>query len=68
MKLQVLAAAVNNEAKTLAESMNLQTLAVIVNQSDRYDYEEFAYNDDYISLPSQFEIHSYEIMEKYIET
>ena len=35
---------------------------------EELNYEEFAYNDDYISLPSQFELHSYEIMEKYIET
>lgn len=35
---------------------------------EKLNYEEFAYNDDYISLPSQFELHSYEIMEKYIET
>lgn len=41
MRLQVLAAAVNQDAKTLAESMNLKTDAVIVNQCDRYSYEEF---------------------------
>lgn len=41
MKLQVLVAAVNKDAKTLAESMNLKTNAVIVNQCDWYSYEEF---------------------------
>ena len=41
MKLQVLAAAVNQDAKTLAENMNLKTAAVIVNQCDWYSYEEF---------------------------
>lgn len=42
MKLQVLAAAVGKDAKTLAESMNLKTDAVIVNQCDWYSYEEFS--------------------------
>lgn len=55
MKLQVLAAAVNKEAKTLAESMNLQTQAVIVNQSDRYDYEEFAYKGQQVKCFSMAE-------------
>lgn len=41
MKLQVLAASVNKAAETLAADMNLKTDAVIVNQCDRYSYEEF---------------------------
>lgn len=41
MKLQVLAAAVNQEVNTLAEKMNLETEAVIVNQCDGYDYQEY---------------------------
>jgi glycosyltransferase involved in cell wall biosynthesis len=43
MGLQVLAAAVNKEAQALAESMRLSTDAIIVNQCDRFGYEEFAY-------------------------
>lgn len=41
MKLQVLVAAMNANAHELAEKMNLQTDALIVNQCDRFDYEEF---------------------------
>ncbi len=41
MELQVLVAAVDKEAKALAETMNLNTQAVIVNQCDHYAYEEF---------------------------
>ncbi len=45
MKVQVLAAAVEKEPKALAESMNLNTEAVIVNQCDRYAYEEFTHQN-----------------------
>lgn len=45
MKLQVLAAAVDKDAKKLAESMNLATDAIIVNQCGCYSYEEFEYRD-----------------------
>ncbi|MCM1133953.1 MAG: glycosyltransferase [Clostridium sp.] len=41
MKLQVLVAAVNQEVYTLAERMNLETEAVIVNQCGHYDYHEY---------------------------
>lgn len=41
MRLQVLVAAVNADARGLAKKMNLQTDALIVNQCDRYAYEEF---------------------------
>lgn len=41
MKLQVLIAAVNQELDTLAEKMNLETEAVIVNQCERFDYQEY---------------------------
>lgn len=44
MKLQVLTAAVNKEVRALAESMKLETEAVIVNQCDSYGYEEFEHN------------------------
>ncbi len=55
MKLQVLAAAVNQEAKNLAESMNLQTEAIIVNQCDCYAYEEFIYQNQKIKCFSMAE-------------
>ncbi len=45
MKLQVLVAAVNKQPQMLADSMNLQTDAVIVNQCDSYSYEEFYRTD-----------------------
>lgn len=45
MKLQVLAAAVDQEARSLVESMNLCTDAIIVNQCDRCFYEEFEYRN-----------------------
>lgn len=41
MKLQVLVAAMNAKPRDLAEKMNLQTDALIVNQCDFYGYEEF---------------------------
>lgn len=41
MKLQVLVAAVNENVETLAEKMNLETEAVIVNQCSRFAYEEY---------------------------
>ena len=41
MRLQVLAAAVEKEPKALAQSMNLKTDAVLVNQCGHYSYEEF---------------------------
>ena len=40
-KLQVLAAAVNQEVNMLAEKMNLETDAIIVNQCDHYAYQEY---------------------------
>lgn len=48
MRLQVLIAAVDKEAGALAESMNLATDAIIVNQCDRYSYEEFEYRGNNI--------------------
>ena len=43
MKLQVLAAAVEQDVRALAESMNLSTDAIIVNQCGSCSYEEFEY-------------------------
>jgi len=45
MRLQVLAAAVDKEVRALAESMNLSTAAIIVDQCDRCAYEEFEYRN-----------------------
>ena len=45
MKVEVLVAAVNEDVQTLAEKMNLETEAVIVNQCDHYDYTEYEHND-----------------------
>ncbi len=45
MRLQVLAAAVDKEVRALAESMNLSTDAIIVDQCDRFAYEEFEHRD-----------------------
>lgn len=45
MKVEVLVAAVNEDVRTLAEKMNLETEAVIVNQCDHYDYTEYEHND-----------------------
>lgn len=41
MKLQLLVSAVGEEPKQLAEKMNLSTEAIIINQTDKFDYEEF---------------------------
>lgn len=41
MRMQVLVAAMHASGEALAETMNLQTDAIIVNQCDTYSYEEF---------------------------
>lgn len=41
MKLQVLVAAVNKQVNTLADTMNLETEAFIINQCDHFDYQEY---------------------------
>lgn len=48
MNLQVLAAAVDQDVKALAEKMNLRTEAVIVNQCDYCGYEEFEHKGSLI--------------------
>ncbi len=55
MKLQVLVAAVNQDTDTLAEKMNLETEAVIVNQCGRYDYREYLHKDRLIRCFSMTE-------------
>ncbi|MBR6149680.1 MAG: glycosyltransferase family 2 protein [Lachnospiraceae bacterium] len=44
MRLQVLVSAMHADARELAEKMNLQTDALIVNQCDHYAYETFERN------------------------
>ena len=41
MKLQVLVAAVNEQVNTLADKMNLETEAIIVNQCNHFDYQQY---------------------------
>lgn len=41
MNLQLLVSAVNQEPKKLAEKMNIASDAILINQSDRFAYEEF---------------------------
>lgn len=55
MRLEILAAAVEKDGRELAESMNLATDAVIVNQCGGYGYEEFSAGDGRIRLFSMKE-------------
>ena len=43
MKVQVLASVMNQSMEQIAEQMNLQSDAVIINQCERLDYEEMEY-------------------------
>ncbi len=43
MELQLLVAAVNQTAQDLPNQMNIGSDAIIVNQTDHYDYQEFDY-------------------------
>lgn len=45
MKLQVLVSAVNENAVDLAERMNLESDAIIINQTDYFDYEEYKHKN-----------------------
>lgn len=54
-KLEVLAAAVDKKPEFLAESMNLQTDAVIVNQCDHEAFDTFSYEDRTIRVFSMKE-------------
>ena len=40
MRLQFLVSTVNEDVSTLAERMNLQADAIIINQCDRNEYQE----------------------------
>lgn len=44
MRIQVLVATMHQTDHSLLEKMNIQTDAIIINQCDRNDYEEFSYN------------------------
>ena len=50
MKVQLLISAVNKNASALAKQMNIRSDAVIVNQCDRYGYEELAENGSRIQV------------------
>ena len=52
MRLQVLVAAVDQTVPALAEKMNLETEAIIVNQCDRMAYEEYLYREQKIKCYS----------------
>ncbi len=44
MNLQVLISAVGEDVKTLAQRMNLESDAIIINQTDHFGYETYQYN------------------------
>ena len=46
MKLEILVSAVNEDVDTLAERMNLQADAIIVNQCGENTYREYTYQED----------------------
>ena len=48
MELQLLVAAVNQTAQDLPDQMNIGSDAIIVNQTDHYDYQEFDYKGNRI--------------------
>ena len=43
MRLQLLISTVNEDLETLAQRMNLQADAIVVNQCDRNEYREYGY-------------------------
>lgn len=45
MKLELLVSALNQQPKELAQKMNIQSDALIVNQTDHYGYEEWEQNN-----------------------
>ena len=45
MKLEILVSAVNEDVDTLAERMNLQADAIIVNQCGENTYREYTYQE-----------------------
>ncbi len=55
MKLQILVAAVNEEVNKLADKMNLETEAIIVNQCDSFDYQQYMHKERLIRCYSMKE-------------
>ncbi|MCM1568139.1 MAG: glycosyltransferase family 2 protein [Roseburia sp.] len=55
MRLQVLVAAVNADVRTLAEKMNLESEAIIVNQCEGFGYETYEYQGKRIQCYSMAE-------------
>lgn len=55
MKLQLLVAAVNQSATDLPKQMNIGSDAIIVNQTDRFEYQEFDYKGHQIRFFSMAE-------------
>lgn len=55
MKVEVLVATMHQKEHSLVEKMNIQTDAVIVNQCDKEDYEEFEHNGKKIKFISKKE-------------
>lgn len=55
VKVQVLVATVNEDVNTIAEKMHLETEAVIVNQCDRFEYNEYLHNEKLIRCFSMAE-------------
>lgn len=52
MKIQTLVAAVNQDVRTLAERMQMETDAIIVNQCDTFGYETYEYQGHQIQCYS----------------
>lgn len=55
MKVEVLVATMHQKDHSLVEKMNIQTDAVIINQCDKEDYEEFENNEKKIKFISKKE-------------
>ena len=49
MRLEVLVSSVNQKVTDMAERMHLESDAVIVNQTDHLEYEEYMYLGNHIS-------------------
>ena len=45
MGIQMLVSAVKQDVKTLAERMNIETDAIIINQCDSFGYEEYEHKE-----------------------
>lgn len=48
MRIETLVSAVGQDVSTLAQRMNLQSDAVIINQTDHFAYDEYLHNDNRI--------------------